>query len=438
MKYFGTDGIRGIPNQSITVDECVKIGKALSSLKNTKVILGTDTRSSKDMLASAIIAGCLSAGLHVDYVGVIATPGIIYLSKIKKAIGIMITASHNPYQYNGIKIINQGQKLTSQEEEAIERLIDQPAPYSGEVGRLNHTEQYLKEYHRKLCMAITPTDLKIAVDCANGATSQTASLIFRLVSNHCIFIGNEPDGYNINKNCGSTNLEKLSKVVVEENCDLGIAFDGDGDRILCVDKLGNNIDGDCIMYILACYYEKNNLLKNHKIALTIMSNLGIIQGLKQKGIEVIETKVGDKNISDAIHSNDLLLGGESSGHIILSHLSSTGDGILVALELIRILEETKTSLEDWIKDIKLYPDALQNVVVENKEKVMGMPLLNQIADIKEELNNDCKIIVRPSGTEDCIRVSVMAKTKELVNHYKERIIQMIQLLDSSGQQGSKI
>ncbi|MDE7161422.1 MAG: phosphoglucosamine mutase, partial [Anaeroplasmataceae bacterium] len=361
MKYFGTDGIRGIPNQSITVEECVKIGKALYSLNNTRVILGTDTRASKDMLASAIIAGCLSVGIHVDYVGVITTPGIIYLSKIKKTIGIMITASHNPYQYNGIKIINQGQKLSLQEEEAIEKLIDQPISYFGEIGSLNYTEHYLKEYHKKLFTAITPTDLKIAVDCANGATYQTASLIFPLVSNHCILIGNEPDGYNINKNCGSTHLEALSQTVVTEKCDLGIAFDGDGDRILCVDKSGNVVDGDCIIYLLACHYEKNKVLKNHQIALTIMSNLGIIQSLKQKGIEVIETRVGDKNIADAIHTNDLLLGGENSGHIILSHLSSTGDGILVALELIRVLEETKTSIEDWIKDIQLYPDVLQNV-----------------------------------------------------------------------------
>ncbi|MDE7212955.1 MAG: hypothetical protein K2N42_00070 [Anaeroplasmataceae bacterium] len=429
MKYFGTDGIRGIPNQKLSYELLGSIGKALASLGNSNVIIGTDTRQSKDMLAYAIIAGALSQGLNVEYVEIIPTPGLIYLSKLKKAIGVMITASHNPYFYNGIKIIKEGKKLTQKEEEQIEYWIDNPSSFSSKIGTYSTSKHLVKEYHKQLFQYIYPTNMRIALDCANGATYKTAPLIFNLITNSLVVIHHNPDGCNINEGCGSTHLESLSKTVIEENCDIGFAFDGDGDRILCVDKNGIPVDGDLLIYIFSCYLKEKNLLKNNRVALSIMSNLGIIQSLRNKGIETIETPVGDKYIVDAINNYDLSIGGENSGHIIFPEYTSTGDGILIAMKLIQILEETHTTLEDWLKSVVLYPDVLENVIVQNKKNVMGIPLQKEIEAIKEELNYDCKIIVRPSGTEDFLRLSVMAKTKELVDKYKTKLLQLIQTLD---------
>ncbi|MDE6660963.1 MAG: hypothetical protein K2J93_03960 [Anaeroplasmataceae bacterium] len=430
MKYFGTDGIRGIPNQKLSYELLGSIGKALAGLGISNVIVGTDTRQSKDMLAYALIAGALSQGLNVEYVEIIPTPGLIYLSKLKKSIGVMITASHNPYFYNGIKIIKEGKKLTQEEEGQMEYWIDNPSISSSKnIGVYSSAKHLLKEYHKQLFQYIYPTNMKIALDCANGATYKTAPLIFNLITNSLVVIHHHPNGCNINEGCGSTHLGSLSKTVIEEKCDLGFAFDGDGDRILCVDKNGIPVDGDLLIYIFSCYLKEKSLLKNNSVALSIMSNLGITQALRKKGIEVIETPVGDKYIVEAINNYDLSIGGENSGHIIFPEYTSTGDGILIAMKLIQILEETHTPLEDWLQDVVLYPDVLENVVVQNKKNVMGIPLQKEIETIKEELNYDCKIIVRPSGTEDFLRLSVMAKTKELVDKYKIKLLQLIQTLD---------
>lgn len=431
MKYFGTDGVRGIPNQKLNLNLITSIGRALITLDNPTVIVGTDTRESKDMIASALIAGCLSVGLNVEYVEILSTPGVIYLSKMKQAIGVMITASHNPYFYNGIKIIKEGRKLNQEEEERIEQFIDHPPVLSSKaIGKYMPATFLSKEYHKKLIQSIYPTNLKIAVDCANGATYKTAPLIFNLITSSSVVINHQPDGCNINENCGSTHIENLSKLVVEQGCDLGIAFDGDGDRILCVDQDGIPVDGDLLIYIFACYLKDKGLLNKNKVALSVMSNLGVIQALHKRGIEVIETPVGDKYISDAINEHDLSIGGENSGHIIMPFVTSTGDGIILAMKLIQVLEETKTTLADWVKDIILYPYALQNIVVQDKKKVMGIPLQKEIDEIKEELHQDCKIIVRPSGTEDCIRLSVMAKTQGLVEKYKNKLMTLIETLDA--------
>ena len=431
MKYFGTDGIRGIPNQKLSLELIQSVGKALVTLDNSNVIVGTDTRESKDMLAYALMAGALSQGLNVEYVEVIPTPGLIYLSRLKNAIGVMITASHNPFFYNGIKIIKEGRKLNKEEEEKIELFIDCPSvSFSKSIGNYFPAKHLLKEYHKRLFQHIHPTNMKIALDCANGATYKIAPLIFNLVTNSLVVIHHHPNGRNINEACGSTHLESLSKTVAEEKCDLGFAFDGDGDRILCVDHNGVPVDGDLLIYIFSCYLKDRGLLKNNKVALSIMSNIGILQALKKRGIDVVETPVGDKYIVEAIQNYDLSIGGENSGHIIFPEYTSTGDGILIAMLLIQVLEETHTSLEDWLNDIVLYPDILENVVVQDKKKVMGSPLQKEIESIKEELHQDCKIIVRPSGTEECIRLSVMAKTQELVDEYKTKLLNLIKTLDA--------
>ena len=430
MKYFGTDGIRGIPNETLTLELALSLSRALKILNTKHVVIGTDTRISKDMLAFQMIAGCLSQGMDVEYVGVISTPGLIYLSKIRDAIGVIITASHNPYQDNGIKVIYQGRKLTLEEEEKLEQAMERKSLVQSPMGKFINNPMAIRDYHLMLSKFIFPTNLKIAIDCANGATYKTAPLLFRLMTPYLEIMGNYPTGTNINEACGSTHLKALSDLVVEKHCDLGIAFDGDGDRVQFVNKYGEAISGDHLIYILACYLKEKNRLKNNAVVLTIMSNPGIIAGLQKEGIRVIEVPVGDRYVAEAIKEQDLSLGGENSGHIIYSKNSLIGDGIFIAMQVIAILEETHTTIEDWVEKISLYPNRLENVVVQNKNAVMGEPLQQELSKLKEEAKEDCKIIVRPSGTEDCIRISIMAKTKELVASYMEKIKSLISFLDA--------
>lgn len=430
MKYFGTDGIRGIPNETLSLELLLALSRALKKLNIKDIIVGTDTRWSKDMLAFQMIAGCLSVGLDVEYIGVISTPGLIYLSKIKNAVGIMITASHNPYQDNGIKILYQGRKLSIEEESLIEQAIKEKEVDRNILGKYTYNPLAIKEYHLMLSKSIVSTHLKIALDCANGATYKTAPLLFKLMTPYLEVMGNQPTGTNINENCGSTHLEALSNLVLERHCDIGIAFDGDGDRVQFIDKKGEIISGDHLLYILACYLKQKNKLKHNTVALTVMSNPGIVLALKEKGIETIETPVGDRYVADAIRNQDLTLGGENSGHIIYSEQMIIGDGVFVAMKIIEILEETQTTIEDWTSQISLYPNQLENIYVQNKNAVLGKPLQQEISKMKEEAREACKIIVRPSGTEECIRISIMAKTKELVMMYMERVKALISALDA--------
>ena len=426
MKYFGTDGIRGVPNEKLTVDLVTKLGGALKELNNKKVVLATDTRLSKDMLASAISCGALANGLDVLYIGVVPTPALIYYSYTHKMTGVMITASHNPYTDNGIKVLKCGKKLSEEDELKVEQAIDNPKKYTGEIGKytidLNAKEEYV-EFVKKDSVK---TDLKIVLDCANGATYETAGMVFEDIASNLVITCNTPDGYNINNGCGSTHLELLKKNVIANKADLGFAFDGDGDRVLAVDKNGNTIDGDMLIYILARYLKSENKLNNNKIALSMMSNLGLIKSLNNYGIDVIETNVGDKYIVKALFDNNLSVGGENSGHIILPDVFHTGDGVLVAKEIVKILTKTNTTFNDWLGDVKMYADKMVNIKVKDKSKVLGnKALFDRIDNIKKDLNGDCKIIVRASGTEDLIRVSVMAKDKDLVSKYSDELVGIV-------------
>lgn len=426
MKYFGTDGIRGVPNKKLTMDLVSKLGMSLSLLNNKDVVIATDTRVSKDMLSYAIAGACLSRGLNVHFAGVIPTPALIYYSYIKGYTGVMITASHNPYTDNGIKVLNKGFKLRESEELLLEEFIDHPTNYEGEVGKFILEANAKQIYLDFLIKHIQKSNLKIAIDCANGATYETAEAVFKRVTNNLVVISNQPDGYNINLDCGSTHLDLLKKTVIEHQCDLGFAFDGDGDRVLCVDARGKTIDGDMLIYLLACYLKSQNKLNKNTVVLSIMSNLGLIKKFKEIGVDALETKVGDKYVIDALKEHQLSIGGENSGHIILPEILHTGDGVLNALLVIGLLTETNTLLEDWFDDISMYADLMVNIKVENKEKVLqNKKLYNRIDEIKKELNNDCKIIVRASGTEELIRVSVMAKTEEIVKKYSDELVAMV-------------
>ncbi len=425
MKYFGTDGIRGVPNQKLTVDLVTKLGMALKVLGNKDLVIATDTRLSKDMLSSAITAGALSMGINVHFVGVIPTPALIYYSYVKKYTGVMITASHNPYTDNGIKVLKNGFKLSEEDEVKIEELIDNPETPSIEVGKY-YVEDGMEIYLSFLDKFITKSNKRIVIDTANGATYKTAPLAFNKITDNLTVIANNPDGYNINNGCGSTHLELLKRTVVNNKADIGFAFDGDGDRVLCVDSNGNTIDGDMLIYIYARYLKANNKLNQNKVVLSMMSNLGLIKSLNDYGIEIVETNVGDKYIIKALFDNDLSVGGENSGHIILKDILHTGDGVLNAILIIKILEETNTDIKSYFKDVVMYSDKMVNIKVKDKSKVLNSKaLFDRVDEIKKDLNNDCKIIIRASGTEDLIRVSVMARSKDLVEKYSSELVNIV-------------
>ncbi len=429
MINFGTDGIRGIPNKTLTVDLALNIGKSLFLFNNRNLILGTDTRLSNNLLSQALIAGSLSSGINVTFLNVISTPAIMYLSQKYNSLGVVITASHNPYYYNGIKIINNGKKINRKEEQLINDFINKPIINNLNIGFLSNDNKIINAYHTFLLKHLTPTKLSISIDCANGSVYKTAPYIFNLVSNNLNIIGDKPNGKNINEGVGSTNLNALRETVLKNKSDIGFAYDGDADRVLCVNELGNIVSGDILIFILALYYKKNNMLKNNKVVLTKMSNIGIITALKEEGIESVITDVGDKNVLERMLNENIVLGGENSGHIIIPKVDF-GDGILVSLEILKILEETNTLLTDWQKKVDLYEECLNNIKVKNKKNVMCETLHNKINDIKNNLKNDCKIIVRPSGTEDYVRILVMAKNKEDVIKYQKEIIDLITFLDA--------
>lgn len=426
MKYFGTDGIRGIPNKKLTVDLVTKLGMALAALDSKEVVIATDTRISKDLLAYSIIAGALSRGLNVHYAGVMPTPALIYYSNLKQITGIMITASHNPYTDNGIKVLNKGLKLSEEQELKLESLIDNPSKYDGEIGKYNYEPEIKNIYLDFIRTKINKTKLKVCIDCANGATSTTAPILFKEVTNNLVVCAAEPDGYNINNGVGSTHLEYLKENVLKNKCDIGFAFDGDGDRVLAVDENGNLIDGDKLIFILAKYLKSINRLNDNKVVLTIMSNLGLISNLRKSGIDVVETQVGDKHVVKELLDNNLSVGGENSGHIIMPQELHTGDGVLIAITILKILEETNTNISDWLKNVHMYADKMVNVYVDDRNAVMNnAKLFERANEIRKELNNDCKIIIRPSGTEDLIRVTVMAKTNELVEMYSNELVNLV-------------
>ena len=326
----------------------------------------------------------------------------------------MITASHNKYSDNGIKIINKGYKLNDNEENEIEYLIDNDK-YDYKIGILdfvNINYDYLKFINNYLFNS----KLKIVIDCANGSTSNLVFNVFNKVTNNLIIINNSPNGYNINENCGSTNVLKLKEEVIKNKYDIGFAYDGDGDRVIAVDKFGNICSGDILIYLLALYFKKQ--FKLNKVVLSKMSNLGIIKLLNENNIEVIETNVGDKYIIEELQKNRLLLGGEDSGHIILNNIFHSGDGILISLFVLRALDYLNMNLNDIYNSIKLYYSININVKVNDKNIILNdSNLINKIKEIKTKLNNDCKIIVRPSGTEDLIRICIMGRNKEVVDKY---------------------
>lgn len=444
-KYFGTDGIRGEANRELTVDIALRLGYALGyylrrenpNKKKIKVIMGCDTRISGYMLRSALLAGLTSMGVHVDFVGVISTPAVAYLTKEKKAdAGIMISASHNPAKDNGLKVFaGNGYKLPDEVELEIERLMDDPTilvnPVAGDrVGKFKYAEDEYYSYRDHLLSAVNGdfSGMKIVVDTANGSAYRIAKDVFLALGAEVVLINDAPNGTNINVKCGSTHPEILTKVVIGYEADLGLAYDGDADRLIAVDRFGNIIDGDKIIATLAMGMKRRGELKGNKVVTTVMSNMGFENYLKENGIELLRANVGDRYVLEKMIEHDIAIGGEQSGHIILLQYATTGDGVLTSLKLVEALRDEKKYLDEMVGDIKDWPQKLVNVVVDNSKKNIwnqNKNITDFIAQKEQEMEGLGRVLVRTSGTEPLVRVMVEGKEMDMVERVVNEIAEVV-------------
>ena len=449
MKYFGTDGIRRIANTELTPELVYKVAKAgayvLAKHLNhaPTILIGRDTRISGTLIESAMTAGFLSYGANVKSVGVIPTPGIAYLTKKLKAdASVVISASHNKYDFNGIKFFsNKGMKIPDEIEEEIEAILDSDkineltAP-SNKIGVSENREDLLDEYlyfFRKTFEDefenLNKENFKVAIDTANGATSVIADKVYTALGIQHYIINNEPNGININDNCGSTHLDMLKKYVVDNNCNLGIAYDGDADRCLAVDQYGNEINGDIIMAIVSSYLKEKGELKNNSLVATVMSNLGLKKYCEKNKINYVQTKVGDRYVLENMLKNGYNLGGEQSGHIIFLDYNPTGDGILTSLMLINVILTKNKSLNELAKIINIYPQVLINAKV-NSNKKYDFDKDDEINAAIEKLNNEFKgngrVLIRASGTEPLVRVMLEGEDKEYITKKATEIAKLIE------------
>ncbi len=422
-KYFGTDGIRGEANYFFKDNLAYKVGNSLRVFNENLVVIGMDTRESSDDISKNITLGAIKAGKNVISLGVVPTPALSFISKKLQAIGVMVTASHNPYHDNGIKVFDKGEKLFLEKEKMIEDIIDknEVVEYvNGEILKKdNILDLYLSLYEP------IKTDLKIAFDTANGATSAFCHKIFYDKVKEGYYLFNEPNGKNINDNCGSTHIDNLRNFVLNNKLDLGVAYDGDGDRLLTIDELGNVISGDKLIYAFASYLKKNGMLNYNHVVLTTMSNLGIIKALKDLEIEVSLTDVGDKYVLEEITKNNYSLGGEASGHIINYDFLNTGDGLFNSYFLLKIITEEKKSLYELTKDLVEYPSEMVNIRIKKDYILEIDEVKNVISEAKKALSDVGKVIVRKSGTEPLVRVLVEAKDSTLVKKYIKIIVDKI-------------
>lgn len=439
-KYFGTDGFRGEANVDLTVEHAYKVGRFLGNYfgksHKANIVIGKDTRRSSYMFEYSLVAGLTASGADVYLLHVTTTPSVSYVVRTEGFdCGIMISASHNPYYDNGIKIINgNGSKLEADIEEHIEAYIDNeeetiPLATRENIGK---TVDYAIGRNRYIGYLISLATRsfqgkRVGLDLANGSATSVAKGVFDAIGAKTFVINSEPDGTNINRNCGSTYMKDLQKFVVDNNLDVGFAYDGDADRCLAVDENGNIIDGDLIMYICAAYMKEKSDLANNTLVTTIMSNMGLYQALDRKGIDYVQTVVGDKYVYENMLANGHSLGGEQSGHIIFSKHGATGDGILTSLKIMEVMLESKMTLSQLSKDVKIFPQLLVSVYVKDKAAVKEDALVGQlIENLSKDLGKDGRILVRESGTEPVIRVMAEAKTKELCNNIVNQIVEKMQ------------
>ena len=425
-KYFGTDGIRGKANEGLTAERAFVVGRYLGwyySQKGKKnIVIGKDTRLSSDMLESALAAGITSEGCDAYLAGYCPTPMICYLTVHEDfAVGAMISASHNPFYDNGIKVFSkQGVKLQGEVEALIEDYIDGkieiPYKTEGEIGRIVNYPEGLDHY-LNFVVSEFPLDLhgtKIAMDCANGSATYTAEKALRRLGAECTIFCNDPNGTNINRKCGSTHPERFQEYMKLGSYDLGLTFDGDADRQILVRPDGELVNGDYVLYICGKHYRDKGVLTNNTIVTTVMANLGLWKAMEREHIKVAKTDVGDKYVYDCMTKNDYILGGEQSGHIIFSRHETTGDGLVTALAILKVMKNTGKSISELCEGLRIYPQLLVNVKVNDKTKVMDDPEVQEaIARVNKDLNGNGRILVRPSGTEPLLRVMAEAETDEI-------------------------
>lgn len=442
-RMFGTDGVRGVAGTELTIDLAMKLGQAgayvLTKEKEHQptIIVGCDTRISGGMLANALMAGICSVGANAVYMGVIPTPAIAYLTRKHKVdAGVVISASHNPMEFNGIKFFNgEGYKLSDQLEDEIEYLIkngmkDIKMPIGSGIGRINYRLDAREEYvfFMKRTVPVDLCGLKIVIDCAEGASHYTAVETLKGLGASLVAIHVNPDGTNINANCGSTHMDELRARVVYEKADIGLAFDGDADRLLAVDEQGNVVDGDQIMAIIGNYMKGQGRLRQDTIVATVMSNLGFTIMGRQKGINIEQTKVGDRYVLECMVANGYNLGGEQSGHIIFLDENTTGDGLLSALHLLEVMVNTGRKLSDLAAIMEVMPQALVNAKVptHKKDKYMEYPEIAQaIEELERKFAGEGRVLIRPSGTEPLVRVMIEGKQQEVIDREAETLAKLI-------------
>ncbi|WP_251390302.1 phosphoglucosamine mutase [Mediterraneibacter agrestimuris] len=439
-KYFGTDGFRGEANTVLTVEHAFKVGRFLGWYfgrdHKARIVIGKDTRRSSYMFEDALSAGLTASGADAYLLHVTTTPSVSYVVRTEDFdCGIMISASHNPYYDNGIKVINsKGHKLEAEIETQIEAYIDGDAPEIPLATRDNigRTVDYAAGRNRYIGHLISLAtrsfkDIRVGLDCANGSSSSVAKSVFDALGAKTYVISNEPDGTNINTNCGSTHIGQLQAFVKEKKLDVGFAYDGDADRCIAVDENGNVVDGDLILYVCGKYLMEEGKLAGNTIVTTVMSNLGLYKACDKIGMKYEQTAVGDKYVYENMLQNGFILGGEQSGHIIFSKHARTGDGILTSLMIMEVIMEKKQSLSKLCEEVKIYPQLLKNVRVTDKKTARENPAVQAaVEETAKALGGDGRILVRESGTEPVIRVMVEAATDEMCKEYVDHVIKVIE------------
>jgi len=439
-KYFGTDGFRGEANKNLTFEHAVKIGRFLGWYygakegKKAKIVIGKDTRRSSYMFEYALCTGLMASGADAYIMHVTTTPSVAYITRVDDFdCGIMISASHNPYYDNGIKLLNgNGEKMDEETilkvEEYIDDLIEIPVAERNQIGR---TVDYVSGRNRYIGYLISMSkysfkDVKVGLDVANGAAWSIAKGVFDALGAKTYVMNAEPDGFNINTDCGSTHIEHLQKFVVENGLDIGFAYDGDADRCLCVDEKGNVVTGDHTLYIYGLYMKERGKLLNNKVVTTVMSNFGLYKALDKVGIEYEKTKVGDKYVYECMVQNGYRIGGEQSGHTIFTKYATTGDGILTSLKLMEVMLAKEKPMSELAAPVVFYPQVLKNVRVKSKPDAQNDPDVQAaVKKVADELGDSGRILVRESGTEPVIRVMVEADTKEICEKYVDSVIDVI-------------
>ena len=442
-KYFGTDGFRGEANVTLTVEDAYKVGRFLgwyygqkTKADRCRVVIGKDTRRSSYMFEYSLVSGLTASGADVYLLHVTTTPSVSYVVRTEEFdCGIMISASHNPYYDNGIKVINgRGEKLEEETIEKIESYLD------GEMGEIpfakrdaiGRTVDYAAGRNRYIGYLISLAtrsfkNMRVGLDCANGSASAIAKNVFDALGAETHVINNTPDGLNINTNCGSTHIGGLQKYVVENHLDVGFAYDGDADRCMAVDSEGKLVDGDKILYVCGKYMKEQDTLVNNTVVTTVMSNFGLYKAFEREGISYEKTAVGDKYVYENMSQNGHCLGGEQSGHIIFSKHATTGDGILTSLKLMEVILEKKETLAKLADEVQIYPQVLKNVRVKDKEAAQAdRDVQAEVQKVSDALGDTGRILVRPSGTEPLIRVMVEAPTDEICGKYVAQVVEMIE------------